>query len=451
MTELHPILTFLKTWWIELLCGAIILMTVPLVAAYFALAERKLLADMRGSRRPSPEPPASLWKRVADTAKFLLKPDKLPANTDNLFFRLAPIAACAAPVIALAAIVLGPGLQVARDIDIGLLFVVSISFLGIFGIFFGGWASTTNDSSVGAMRVAVRFITFQTASALALVGGVLLAGTLQIRFIVEAQQRDAVWFGFLAPVAFVLYVVASHEAVDRRPREPADPDAAEPEMKRYGPGGFRWALYLLAEYNDRIVVSTVGTTLFLGGWLRPFPNVHWLNWVDAFPALLLALAAGHAIHRSGQEQAEAKRQLLWVVALLSFAGAILLAGILLLSPLRFLQPAFFGAFWFLFKIILYVYFSTALRFAFPSLRLGRALPLGWKFLIPVAIVNIFSMGLAMLLESEYHWNRWLATFLTTMATLGIAHFFYYLGKKRSEIATLGPTLTAADSADSYVG
>ncbi len=280
MTELHSNTDFLQIWWVELLCGLVIIVIVPPIAAYFALAERKLAEDMQVDPRPTIDDPEGLLQQIAATVKRLLKKETIPEIADEALFQLAPIVSFAAALIALAAIAFGPGIQVVRDSNIGLLFVLGISSLGCFGIFFGAWALRSENASIAAMHATARFVTFQIAAVLALISGIFFAGTLRVQVIVDAQQHDAVWYLFLAPISFVLFVVASLVGADRDflVRPEVESEFGDTRSER----GFRWTLYLIAGYTNRIVTAAIATTIFLGGWLRPFSSVHWLNWLDAF-------------------------------------------------------------------------------------------------------------------------------------------------------------------------
>ncbi len=165
---------------------------------------------------------------------------------------------------AMGAIAFGPWFHVARDINIGILFVLGVSSLGLFGIVLGGWASNSHYSIMGALRSTAQLVSYETAAGLAIVSALVLAGTLNMRLIVEAQAQNRVWFVFLAPVAFFIYVVASIAETNRAPFDlpEAESELVAGYMTEYS--GFRWALYFLGEYANMIVVGAVATTLFLG-------------------------------------------------------------------------------------------------------------------------------------------------------------------------------------------
>src|SRR6201988_3388219 len=204
-----PILHFLVTWWVELVCGVVIVAVVPLIAGYVVPVERKLMADMQARLGPMRVGPHGLLQPIADALKLLIKEDILPADADALIFWFAPVISMVAALTSMGALAFGPTFQVARDINIGILFVVGVSSLGFLGIILGGWASNSHYSIIGAIRSTAQLVSYETAGGLAIVSALVLAGTLQIRAIVDAQQRNGVWFVFLAPVAFFIYLVAS--------------------------------------------------------------------------------------------------------------------------------------------------------------------------------------------------------------------------------------------------
>jgi NADH-quinone oxidoreductase subunit H len=441
------ILHFLLTWWVELVCAVVIVAVVPLIAGYVVLVERKLMADMQARLGPMRVGPHGLLQPIADAVKLLIKEDIVPADADALIFWFAPVISMVAALTSMGALAFGPTFQVARDINIGILFVIGVSSLGFLGIILGGWASNSHYSIIGAIRSTAQLVSYETAGGLAIVSALILSGTLRIRAIVDAQQHDGVWFIFLAPVAFFIYLVASIAETNRAPFDlpEAESELVAGYMTEYS--GFRWALYFLGEYANMIVVGAVATTLFLGGWLRPFPNVHWLNWLDFLPALPIALVGVYCIYRAGKQPVAIQTWFMWAVALGCFAVALIFIVPWIFAPLRFILPGLNGAFWFLLKVSLYIYVFMWLRFTVPRYRFDQLMHLGWYILIPLAIVNVFSVGVAMLLELELGWNRWLALIVTTALTLAFAVILVHLHDKR----TAGASTATVDTTDSYAG
>lgn len=443
--SIQLLLDFIKTWWVELLCGVLIVAAVPLVAGYVVLVERKLMADMQARLGPMRVGPHGLLQPIADAVKLLIKEDIIPEKADTVIFWLAPVISMTAALTSMGAIAFGPWFQVARDINVGLLFVVGVSSLGLLGIVLGGWASNSHYSIMGAIRSTAQLVSYETAAGFALVSGVLLAGTLKIRAIVEVQQEHGVWFVFLAPVAFFVYLVASIAETNRAPFDlpEAESELVAGYMTEYS--GFRWALYFLGEYANMIVVGSVATTLFLGGWLRPFPGVHWLGVLDYFPALSVAGVAVYCLYRAGKQPVRVQTWFMWAVALACFLVALVLAAPLLPGPMQAAKPGLHGAFWFLLKVSGYIYLFMWVRFTLPRYRFDQLMRLGWFILIPLAIVNVLAVGVAMILESEYGLSRWLALLPTTAVVLGVALFLTRLNDKHtaaagSAVSTPDPSL-----------
>jgi len=443
----QAILQFLQTYWVELVCGVVIVAVVPLIAGYVVLVERKLMADMQARLGPMRVGPHGLLQPIADAVKLLIKEDIVPRDSDAFIFWFAPVISMVAALTSLGALYFGPAFRVANDINVGILFVVGVSSLGFLGIILGGWASNSHYSILGAIRSTAQLVSYETAGGLAIISALLLSGTLKIQAIVDAQSQYHVWFIFLAPVGFFTYLVASIAETNRAPFDlpEAESELVAGYMTEYS--GFRWALYFLGEYANMIVVASVATTLFLGGWLRPFPNVHWLNWLDFLPVLLITAVGAYCLYRAGKQPVKVQAGFMWAVALGCFAVALMFLAPWIFAPLRFALPGLNGAFWFLLKISGYIYIFMWLRFTLPRYRFDQLMHLGWYILIPLAIVNVFSVGVAMLLESEFGWNRWLAMMITTAFTLAVSVYLVHLNDKRTAAASSA----TAVATDSYAG
>jgi NADH-quinone oxidoreductase subunit H len=450
---LHSMLAFVQTWWVELLCALLIVLVVPLTAVYIALVERKVIADMQarvGSMRVGPH---GLLQPIADALKLLIKEDLIPDNTDQFVLWVAPVLSMTAVLTSIGALAFGPWFQVARDINIGLLFAVGVSALSPLGIVLGGWASNNHHSINGALRSTAQLISYETTVGFALVSGFLLAGTLNVRAIVEIQRTDQAWYVFLAPAGFFIYLIASIAETNRAPFNlaEAESDVVAGSMTEYS--GFRWSLYFLAEYANMIVVASVGTTLFLGGWLRPFPNVRWLAWLDAAPTVLFAAVGAYCALRAGKQPARAQSLLLWAVA----SGNFVVAAIFALAapfghlPLQMMHDGLYGAFWFLLKVSAYIYSFMWLRFILPRFRFDQLMRLSWHILIPLAMINVVDVGIALALSSEFGWNRWLAMVITTAATLVAATLLLRWNDKYSAAASAAMLADSSVAEDFHAG
>ncbi len=447
---MNPFLFFLRSWWVELVCGVVIVAVVPLITGYLVLMERKLMADMQARLGPMRVGPHGLLQPIADAVKLLIKEDIIPDNADKMIFWLAPVTSMTAALTAMGGIAFGPAFLVARDINVGLLFVVGVSSMGLLGIMLGGWASNSHYSIMGALRSTAQLVSYETAGGLALVSGLLLAGTLKIRAIVDMQYDDGIWYIFLAPVAFFIYLVASIAETNRAPFDlpEAESELVAGYMTEYS--GFRWACYFLGEYANMIVVGAVATTLFLGGWLRPFPKVGWMNWLDAVPALFTAAVGVYCVLRAGKQPVRVQVWFMWAVALSCFAVALILAAPLY-GPLSFMKAGLLGAFWFLLKVTAYIYLFMWVRFTLPRYRFDQLMHLGWYILIPLAIVNVLAVGVGMILKMEYGWNRWLAMIVSTVFTLAAALYLLYLNDKRAAAASSAAPTEKPSTEDSYAG
>jgi len=449
-------LDFLKAYWGPLLCGLVIVAVLPLIAGYIVLVERKLMADMQARLGPMRVGPHGLLQPIADAVKLLIKEDIIPEDADKLVFWLAPVLSVGAALLSLAGLAIGPAFQVAKGINIGILFVVGVSAMGIYGIVLGGWASNSHYSLMGALRSSAQLVSYETAAGMALVSGLLFAGTLNVTSIVEAQRDQGIWFGLLAPVAFFTYLVASIAETNRAPFDlpEAESELVAGYMTEYS--GFRWALYFLGEYTNMIVVASVATTLFLGGWLRPFPNTRWLNFLDFFPALMMILIGVYCVMRAPKQPAKVQMLFMLAVAGLCFVLALILVAPLLLpiakpslaAAVKPFADGILGSFWFLLKVSVYLYFFMWLRFTIPRYRFDQLMRLGWHFLIPLSIINVLVIGIAMIVGSYLHLaGGWflLVTIPASVLALIVALYILSLEQRSSS-----PEQARAAS-DSYAG
>ena len=161
---LQATLEFLKLYWAPLLCGVAVVAILPLIVGYIVLVERKIMADMQARLGPMRVGPHGLLQPIADAVKLLIKEDIIPENADKLVFWLAPVLSVGAGLLSLAGLAIGPAFQIAQDINIGILFVVGISAMGIFGIVLGGWASNSHYSLMGALRSSAQLVSYETAA-----------------------------------------------------------------------------------------------------------------------------------------------------------------------------------------------------------------------------------------------------------------------------------------------
>jgi NADH-quinone oxidoreductase subunit H len=416
---------------LPVLFALVIVALLPLVAGYIVLVERKVMADMQVRLGPMRVGPHGLLQPIADAVKLLLKEDIIPESADKLLFWGAPLISVTAAMLALAALPIGPFFQIA-DLNIGLLYILGISSLGIFGIVLGGWASNSHYSLMGALRSAAQLVSYETSAGMAIVGALLLAGTLSTRGIVQEQSDTGWWFIFVAPVGFFIYLVASIAETNRAPFDmpEAESELVAGYMTEYS--GFRWALYFLAEYTNMVVVASIATTLFLGGWMRPFANTRAFNFLDYLPPLLMFLVAGYCFRRTPKQPVQVQKMFMAAVGLLCIVVALVLIMPLAVPRDSFLatsKPGIHGAFWFLFKVAAYIYVFMWLRFTFPRYRFDQLMRLGWQFLVPLSIVNVMMIGLALALHRQFGWPNWISFPVCIVLTLIAGGFLLATGEK----------------------
>jgi NADH-quinone oxidoreductase subunit H len=262
--------------------------------------------------------------------------------------------------------------------------ITAASAVGVLGIILGGWSSNSHYALLGSLRSAAQLVSYEVAVGLALISGIMMAGPLSMVNIVKMQETRHVWFVFsnygLMIVPFMVYLIS---AIAETNRLPFDLPEAESELVagfHVEYSGFRWSFYFLAEYVNMLVVSAVAVTLFWGGWLRPFPNVAWLEIpLDyGFPVLLFAGSGLLCVRMVWRETVRWRQIFMWVVAL----GVMACALPFLYPPVN---AMIIGVFWFLLKISAIVYIFIWLRGTFPRFRYDQLMNIGWKYMIPIGL------------------------------------------------------------------
>ncbi len=315
-----------------------VLTGVLIAVMYLVLLERKVQAWVQVRLGPMRVGPQGLLQPIADVLKLFVKEGIVPVRADKWVYSAAPIIVLVPALIALAVIPFGTDVHLfgrtiplyIADINVGLLYIVSVASIGIYGIILGGWSSNSKYPLLGGLRSSAQLISYEVSVTMTFVTVILMSGSLSMVSIVNAQYKAHVWFGFAQPLALAIYFIA---ALAETNRAPFDLPEAEQELvagfhTEYS--GMRFALFFLAEYANMIVVSSVATTLFFGGWLRPFPNVAALNFLDIVPS--------------------------WA--------------------------------WFCLKTFGLLYLFMWIRATFPRYRYDQLMRLGWKVLLPLAIANI---------------------------------------------------------------
>src|SRR5581483_7069230 len=276
----------IETLVVPLLKILIVLFAIVLPAVtYMVLLERKVIAWTQSRLGPMRVGPYGILQPIADAVKLMLKEDITPTRADKWVFTAAPIISMVPALIVYAVIPFGPEITIfgrkvslyITDINVGLLYIVSVASVGVYGIILAGYASNSKYPLLASLRASAQLISYEVAVTLTLVSVILVAGSLSMVGIVNAQYNQHVWYIFAQPIAFGIVLIGGLAETNRAPF-----DLPEAEQELTGGfhteySGMRFALFFLAEYANMIVVSSVVTTLFLGGWLPPFPNVSWLR------------------------------------------------------------------------------------------------------------------------------------------------------------------------------
>src|SRR5947207_6208803 len=318
-------------------------LVVTLVAGWVAYAtylERKISAFMQARLGPMRVGPWGLLQPIADGLKLLTKEDFIPEKADRWIFFFAPYIAVAAAFIVFSVMPFGPDWAVITDVNIGLLFVIGVSSVGVLALILAGWSSNSKYSLLGGLRSSAQMVSYEVSMGLALIGGLMFARTLSLSGVIAAQASDSIWFVVYQPTGFLLFLISG---IAENNRAPFDLPEAESELvagfhTEYS--GFRWSLFFMAEYAAMVVVSAVATTLYLGGWYFPF---------------VYRLTEAKGYHNA----------------------------YVIVSLIVFLAKA---------GLLLYLYFW--LRWTLPRFRYDQLMDLGWKWLLPAALINIVVSAIA---------------------------------------------------------
>lgn len=338
---------------------------VMMIVAYTVLAERKVLGWIQGRLGPNRVGPWGLFQPFADLLKFIFKEDLVPDKSTKFVYYLAPIVALTCALMPMVVYPFGPtifgidwnsilpwglgeGLTTLpltiAQIDVGVLFVLGITSVGVYGIALAGWSSNSKYSLMGGLRSSAQMISYELAMGAAVLGPVLLAGTLDLNGIINAQQQSVFrWYIIPQFVAFIVFLVAAFAETNR---VPFDLPEAETELV----AGFhteysalKFALFFMAEYVNMFTVSVMVTVLFLGGWYVPG-----LTWLSKSVGL--------------QE---------WI-----YPGSVLYAVI---SHVSFIA-----------KICVFLFVYIWVRGTLPRFRFDQLMNFGWKFLLPLALLNVIA-------------------------------------------------------------
>ncbi len=344
---------------IEWLIKAIVLVLILLGGfAYLTLYERKALARIQMRVGPNRAGPWGILQPIADAVKLIFKEELMPARADKLLFFLAPVVTLVPALVITAVVPWGPTLHVfgrditlyIADINVGVLYIMSVASIAVYGIVLAGWSSNNKYAMMGGLRSTAQMISYEIALGLSFVGVILLAGSAQMTEIVAAQKT--LWFAVLQPVGTAIFLIATLAEVNRAP---FDMPEAEQELtagyhSEYS--GMKFALLFMAEYDKMIAISSIGATLFFGGYREFWFLSNTILSVDRTP---------------------------WLGPIYIFLKIFILL---------------FGMIW--------------VRATFPRIRYDRLMAFGWKVMLPLSLALIFISATFILLADQYKNNLLLA-------------------------------------------
>jgi NADH-quinone oxidoreductase subunit H len=255
--------------------SAIAIFALLTAFAYMTLIERRVVAKLQGRLGPNRAGPGGMFQPVADAIKMIFKEQIVPSQAKKAIYLIAPIISVVVALCAFAVVPVGnswvdgkPSVwdPVIGDINVGILWILSVSSLAVYGIVLGGWASGNRYSLLGSLRSAAQMVSYETSLGLALSGTLMFAGTLSMVGIVNAQRHLGIWFVLAQPLGFCLYLIAGIAEVNRAPFDlpEAEQELTAGYLTEYS--GLRWSLYQMSEYINMITVSSIAATLFFGGW-----------------------------------------------------------------------------------------------------------------------------------------------------------------------------------------
>jgi NADH-quinone oxidoreductase subunit H len=316
------------------------------LVAYYTYAERKIIGYIQVRIGPNRVGWFGLLQPIADAVKLMMKEIVLPTKADKTLFLIAPMISIAPALAAWAVFPFDEGLVLA-DIHAGLLYILALTSLGVYGVIIAGWASNSKYALLGAMRSAAQIVAYEIAMGFALVGVLVAAGSLNLGEIVRAQSGSLLtWFWLPLLPLFGVYVISGVAETNRAPFDVAEGESEIVAGFHVEYSGMAFAVFFLAEYANMILISALSALLFLGGWLSPLPQ----SWVG---------------------------------------------GVFLLDD---------GFHWLLLKTFLFMFLFLWLRATFPRYRYDQIMRLGWKVFIPITIVWILVVGLAVVYKMPPWWS-----------------------------------------------
>ena len=322
--------------------SAVIIAVLITGFAYLTLFERRVLARMQVRIGPNRAGPNGLLQPIADAIKLVFKEELIPAQADKLIFILAPIITVVPALIVLAVVPFGPQITLfgrtitmglADNVNVGVLYIMAVTSIAVYGITLAGWSSNNKYALMGGLRSSAQMVSYELALGLSFIGPILLANSMSMRDIVVAQTR--IPFVVFQPIGFIIFLIATLAEVNRAP---FDMPEAEQELTagyHVEYSGMKFALLFMAEYDKMIAVSTIGASLFLGGYLGPFVQ-----------------------------------QLPWL-----------------------------GPMYLLLKVVFLLFIMIWLRATLPRFRYDRLMAFGWKIMLPLALLNVAATAVIVVLTA----------------------------------------------------
>ena len=389
---------------LSIIKAAVLAFVLLTTLAYLQWVERKVLAHIQLRVGPRRVGPHGLLQPLADVVKLITKEDMLPSHVNKFFYFLAPFIAVLFALIPISVIPFGTEINIGpihtsmqlTDLNIGVLFILGVSGLGVYGVALAGWASNNKYSLLGGLRSSAQMISYELPMALAIASPLLLLNTLSFRQLVEGQAGFYLgfiprWSIFQGPFpqifAFLLFLIAAFAETNR---VPFDLPEAENELvagfhTEYG--SMKFAAFFMAEYCNMITVSAVATLLFLGGWQPPFPAEYGSRFI---PTLIFALAGLICFSHAANPARPFDRFTLPVF------GVVFL-GVAAVFLIPIVTTVLLPLFWFSAKVGLILFIYIWVRGTLPRFRYDQLMHFAWTFMFPVAVVNLFITGLAVAL------------------------------------------------------
>src|SRR5580658_7110693 len=391
---------------LSLIKAAVVAFVLLTTLAYLQWVERKVIAHIQVRMGPSRVGPHGLMQPLADVIKLITKEDLIPPYVNKFLYLAAPFLAITMALLSISVIPFGGGFSVfgdgtwmqLTDLNIGVLFVLAVSSVGVYGIALAGWASNNKYSLLGGLRSSAQMISYELPLSLAIAAPLLLANTLSLRQLVAGQAGYYLgfipkWNIFQGPMpqifSFIIFLIAAFAETNRIPFDLPEAENELDAGSHTEYSSMKFAAFFMAEYANMVTVCSMTTTLFLGGWLPLWPESLGSNYL---PSLLFLGAGAVALYHGLNPVRRRDRLTLPVVAAVFF----LLAAVFLIPAL---QGALLPLFWFAAKTGTLLFFFIWIRGTLPRFRYDQLMAFAWKFMFPVAVLNLLVTGLVVALSS----------------------------------------------------